>query len=340
MAIQMLTVFSEVWPGGTLQVWILIWWPILILFSMMKDITTVARLTPVSTGAAIMSCLIIDVKSMIDSNVWADWPKIEPTCFKENPVHQSMPQDFTSLGATISILFAAFAVVPNVPNILCSMKEPKDFPSANRASVAIVTCLYLSIMLLGHWGYGTFIDQSSVANSMALAPLSCKEAYYYPREKWCGTPHPLIGMSLAILVSINLLITIPLIQCSLFNSIVGLSPRLLRRGRWPNRLMRVATVCLCIFIASIGGDDFLNMFGLFMSICTPVLCVWCPIFFAQSIRRKANKGSGWLTMILQGFFVIFALFACVFGTMDAISGFKPKPPDTVVPVPDCNVSVP
>eukprot|EP00931_Biecheleriopsis_adriatica_P068122 TRINITY_DN42150_c0_g1_i1.p1 TRINITY_DN42150_c0_g1~~TRINITY_DN42150_c0_g1_i1.p1 ORF type:complete len:468 (+),score=50.28 TRINITY_DN42150_c0_g1_i1:82-1485(+) len=297
-----------------IRTWKIILIILFVFLSMIRDISIVAKATPVSSIAAVISCILICAKSLVDSKTWMEWEKDDPNIQAE--IHVKWPVSSMALGSTTAILFGSFACVPNVPSIISGMRDPKEFPTAYKYAILVVFALYLCIMLMGHYGYGVF-TQSNIVQSMSRSPASLHEALHVDYKEWTGPRADIIGGLMSILVVTNLLISCPLLMQALFASYMSLSPAKCSRGTTVNRLMRLGAISAVMLIALVI-PSFMDCFGLFMSICTPVICVLLPLYFSQKIRSTYSTiKPGWVRKVYHILMCIFALGVLVIGVADS-----------------------
>merc|ERR1712048_1557690 len=172
-----------------------------------------------------------------------------------------------TLGTSMSTLVGAFGFVPNVPSILCEMKDPAEFPKAFKLAIVIILVLYLAIMNCAYYGYGQFI-QADIILSLVKAPATATEAWTLTYDQWTGIRTPYLEFVISALLSVKLLIVIPLILMAVFYSLqtMEFTAKAVPPGSLSNKVMRVSIVALAVLIGYLV-HDFGKLFALVAALC-------------------------------------------------------------------------
>eukprot|EP00928_Gymnodinium_smaydae_P058619 TRINITY_DN417_c0_g1_i2.p1 TRINITY_DN417_c0_g1~~TRINITY_DN417_c0_g1_i2.p1 ORF type:complete len:522 (-),score=80.10 TRINITY_DN417_c0_g1_i2:166-1497(-) len=290
----------------------------------LRDMSALAKLVPLGVVAAFTSCFIICAKAMLDSRVWADWETNEHGFLLgknelplDSKLFQTWPVSSTALGSVTGIIFGAFGVNANIPSVLREMRDPSEMPKALRTALATCLCIYLCIMLIGHYGYGNFV-QGNLLDSMMRAPVDAEEAFTKPWCWWTGRCGWKIALVMQVCVLTNLVISFPLNLMAViqsFESLEGVREKI-PVGSFANYSLRISLVAI-IFAIAFTIDKFGLVFGLFASLCGPVLQAIFPIMFGYLIQKSLDR-SVRLSPI-KVIIVLVASFCFVVGFIDSVN---------------------
>ena len=87
------------------------------------------------------------------------------------------------------------------------MKQPEQFPRAMFAAIATCGSLYLTVMLCGYYGYGTFISQD-IVQSMTYSPANFNEAFSDQKVwEWTGEKSLWVPALVSSLVLVNIVLS-------------------------------------------------------------------------------------------------------------------------------------
>eukprot|EP00928_Gymnodinium_smaydae_P058856 TRINITY_DN4205_c1_g2_i1.p1 TRINITY_DN4205_c1_g2~~TRINITY_DN4205_c1_g2_i1.p1 ORF type:complete len:538 (-),score=65.72 TRINITY_DN4205_c1_g2_i1:309-1793(-) len=293
----------------------------------LRDMTTIAKLVPIAIAAAIARCFVIIGKSMLDTPVWYSWETDEHgfllgqnNTSLDATLFQTWPVSGMALGSVTGLSFGAYGVNGNVPSVLCEMRDPSQMPRALRTSLAFCLSLYLCIMLVGHYGYGNFV-QDNLLDSMSRSPANAEEAFTKPWCWWTGPCGWQAALMMQVLVLANMIISFPLNLMAVIQSFQNLDGvrEYVPVGSVANYGMRITMVTI-IFAISFTIDKFGLVFGLFASVCGPAIQTLFPIVFGYMIEKSLG-GSVRLTpgKILS---LMVACFCMVVGFLDSMSEIK------------------
>ncbi|CAK0850627.1 unnamed protein product [Prorocentrum cordatum] len=296
------------------RIWVLLLAPLLWFLAMMRDVSAIAKLTPLGVASAFGSCIIIVSCSIMDMKVWEEWPEQD---LKE--LHNMWPAGgLLSLGSLTATVFGAFACIANVPSIMDEMKEKQRLMRSFRSAIIIVTALYIGVMVMGYHAYGNFI-QSNLVDSLTYHPANWEEAQTLKPKDWTGSERIILPTAMSFCVVVNLIISYPLILAPVFLAFQGTTygKENMKVGTTMNYVMRTLVVAFTIGVPLLI-TEFSLVFNLFASICGPVLGVVSPIIFGWMIRKAVKaKPSGFGRTIWHGFLMLLSLFCIAVGLMDS-----------------------
>lgn len=323
MANNMRALFMPLWDASY-QTWVCIMVVPLGFLCMLRDMSAISKLMPVATGAAILSCVLIMAKSTQDVNYWHDWPEEDIA-----QIHNLFPSGgIMPIGSLLATLFGAFGSIPCCPPILDEMKQQRKFMRSLRSALSLCFGMYLGVMVLGYNGYGNFI-LPNIADSMMYHPANLTEALFNPGpdgfREWTGRQsQAFVTSGFTACVLINLVLSYPLLMVTMFISIAS-APW--TKGKMPpgsnkNYVLRVSMV-LGTFIVALFIQDFGTLFGLFASLCAPLLNQVFPLWFGHLLRKNVKaKGSGCFRLIWHGIIYLMSVFAMIFGCIDSVNGLR------------------
>jgi len=311
MANQLINITGSDW---NFRYWVVGVSPVLWGLCMLRDISAVAKLMPIAVLAALGSCGLISLAAFFAANRRESW--ITP----EDPrLHTMWPEKgFMPVGSVVATFMGAYGVMGNITPVVNEMKSPRKFPKALKTAITVVCAGYMCVMILGYWAWGNFI-QSNIVVSMSIMPANSTEAFEMPPSEWTGAKDPYLAQMLSYAVLTNLMLSYPLNMMSVFASIQGLScaKSSLQPGQPANYGMRTAFVAVTVFIATVV-DNFGIVFGLFASLCMPIMAMAIPIIFGDIIRAKIGaKRSGPVRWFFHVLILALALFTLVIGFIDS-----------------------
>jgi len=291
--------------------------PVLLALTIPKDMNALAKLMPIGIIASLSSCVLICVKALLDAHIWQAWPKSAQPL-----VHSVWPEQAGSLGTVVAVLFAAYSVMGTVPVIRGSMRRTSEFPLAFRTAVTLVSATYISVMLLGYWGYGNFV-QDNVVHSMIFTPASPREAF---RVADIGTDIALhahrprvniLGTLMAVLVTTYLLLGFALffacVVVTVQKSLGGYAPP----GTLANKMLRGAMVLACVG-TGLAVPHFREVMAIMASVCCSCNNVIFPLLFA--FKLESSPGAirvSFPRRLCHMCIVALALFCAIFGLHDS-----------------------
>eukprot|EP00928_Gymnodinium_smaydae_P075228 TRINITY_DN5822_c0_g1_i1.p1 TRINITY_DN5822_c0_g1~~TRINITY_DN5822_c0_g1_i1.p1 ORF type:complete len:494 (+),score=56.42 TRINITY_DN5822_c0_g1_i1:77-1558(+) len=292
--------------------------------SCLRDMTAVAKLIPLAVTAAYASCLLICVKAMLDAPAWDTWETTEHGFLLGSnntslnvTLFQMWPTSGMALGSVIGIIYGAYSVNHSVPSIMSEMRDPSQMPRALRAALATCLILYLFIMLMGHYGYGNFV-QDNLLDSMTRAPASAEEAFTKPWCWWTGRCGNQIALMMQICVLVNLVISFPLMLMAVVQSVQSIEGArdYVPTGSVANYVMRIVMMTI-VFAIGFTIDKFGLVFGLFSSLCGPMLQTIYPITFGYMIEKSLGEPA----RLTPGkiFSLAIAAFCVVVGFADSLN---------------------
>eukprot|EP00928_Gymnodinium_smaydae_P071500 TRINITY_DN5505_c0_g1_i2.p1 TRINITY_DN5505_c0_g1~~TRINITY_DN5505_c0_g1_i2.p1 ORF type:complete len:497 (-),score=65.56 TRINITY_DN5505_c0_g1_i2:295-1785(-) len=261
--------------------------------SCLRDMTAVAKLIPTAVFAAVASCLLICVKAMLDSSAWADWETDEHgyllganNTSLNTKLFQTWPTSGMALGSVTGIIFGAYSVNGNVPSIMVEMRDPSEMPKALRFSLGICLAIYLCVMLMGHYGYGNFV-QDNLLDSMTRSPANAQEAFTQPWCWWTGRCGDTAATMMQVCVFVNLVISFPLLMLAVVQSVRSIesAKKLVPSGSYADYIMRIAVIAI-VFGIAFTVDNFALVFGFFCSVCGPLIQTVYPIVFGYLVERS------------------------------------------------------
>eukprot|EP00747_Dinoflagellata_sp_TGD_P188670 gnl/TRDRNA2_/TRDRNA2_48002_c0_seq1.p1 gnl/TRDRNA2_/TRDRNA2_48002_c0~~gnl/TRDRNA2_/TRDRNA2_48002_c0_seq1.p1 ORF type:complete len:431 (+),score=57.35 gnl/TRDRNA2_/TRDRNA2_48002_c0_seq1:22-1293(+) len=316
---SLVTLFPD-FKHGT-EIWIVILTPMLILLGLLKDLSSVVMFVPIGTLAAVGSTIVICCKSLMDIDVWRDWPPED-----QRRMHQTWPQHMGDTGLVLSMVFCAFSVMGAVPAIRSQMEDKTAFLSAFKISVGVVAALYIIVMLSSHYSYGVF-TQDNIVLSMRYSPRTLQEALNSREPKnWSGHESTAIGSLMATLVTVNLLITFPM----LFLCVMGTMEKPGSAAAWRiqgsvhNRIFRVCLVLFIVMIALVC-PYFMELLALFSSICSSANNALFPLIFAR--RYEGSHGFSRVTprqRLLHICILVMAMYCMIFGCKGSIQELQKR----------------
>merc|ERR1740138_439084 len=216
-----------------------------------------------------------------DSSTWSSW---------EHSIHSVIPptgMSFLTAASMYATLNGAYAVVANLPSVASAMAEPAEFPWVYKANISITTVLNLCVMLAGHYGWGSTL-QDSIVDSMMYNPASYEESLLN-HIHWTGKKAVILPRVMIIAVTVNIVLSYPLcLMCvflSIENSEFGLAN--MPVGTKRSYMMRSFTVLLTGLIA-FATQNFGDVFALFSSVCGPVQGIFFVFVFARKIRERVG----------------------------------------------------
>lgn len=296
------------------EVWVLILAPVLLFLSMLRDVSAIAKLMPIGVAAAMGSCIIIMIKSIMDRQVWQDWPAQD---LKE--LHNAWPSgSLMSLGSLTATVFGALSCMANVPSIMDEMKNKHRLMRSFRTALTTVTALYIGIMVMGYHAYGNFI-QPNIVDSMKYHPATWEESQTQKPADWTGSQSDILPTAMSCCVVINLIISYPLLLAPVFIALQGTAygKENLKVGGVLNYAMRTGIVLVTVAVPLVI-KEFSLVFNLFASICGPTTGVLAPICFGWKIRRAIKaQGSGKFRLAWHSVLVLLACFCIVIGLIDS-----------------------
>eukprot|EP00928_Gymnodinium_smaydae_P069006 TRINITY_DN5234_c0_g2_i2.p1 TRINITY_DN5234_c0_g2~~TRINITY_DN5234_c0_g2_i2.p1 ORF type:complete len:467 (+),score=55.01 TRINITY_DN5234_c0_g2_i2:81-1403(+) len=290
----------------------------------LRDMTTIAKLVPIAIAAAIARCFVICFKATLDAPVWYSWETDEHgfllgqnNTSLDATLFQTWPVSGMALGTVTGLSFGAYGVNGNVPSVLCEMQDPSQMPKALRFALTFCLSLYLCIMLLGHYGYGNFV-QDNLLDSMSRSPANAEEAFTKPWCLWTGPCGWQAAMMMQVLVLANMVISFPLNLMAVIQSFQSLDDvrEIVPVGSFANYAMRMAMVTV-IFAISFTIDKFGLVFGLFASVCGPAIQTLYPIVFGHMIEKSV----GLSVRVTPGkiLSILVACFCMVVGFLDSMA---------------------
>jgi len=291
--------------------------PVLWALTMPKDMNALAKLMPIGIIASLSSCVLICVKALLDAHIWQAWPKSAQPL-----VHSVWPEQAGSLGTVVAVLFAAYSVMGTVPVIRGSMRRTSEFPLAFRTAMTLVSATYLSVMLLGYWGYGNFV-QDNVVQSMIFTPASPLQAFRVADigpgiALHAHRPHfDILGTIMAVLVTTYLLLGFALffacVVVTVQKSLGGYAPP----GTLANKMLRGAMVLACVG-TGLAVPHFREVMAIMASVCCSCNNVIFPLLFA--FKLESSPGAirvSFPRRLCHMCIVALALFCAIFGLHDS-----------------------
>uniref|UniRef100_A0A7S2IY42 Amino acid transporter transmembrane domain-containing protein n=1 Tax=Zooxanthella nutricula TaxID=1333877 RepID=A0A7S2IY42_9DINO len=254
--------------------------PVFGVLALLPNVSAVAQAVPAAVVCVVVLCGIIIAKSAIDAEKWQAWPPAAP-----GAMHRMWPDTFMDLGTAFATLFGAFGVNGNVPSVLCEMKDPAQFPLAFKTAMAIVVVIYASVMGVGYYGYGQFI-QPDIIYSLTSFPADHDQAFNVPFEMWTGPKARVLEYILTCLLLVKLLVGLPLNLMVVFSSLQTFrcTKDYVPAGSWRNTAMRLAVVAIAVVIAR-AVPNFNVLFALVCSVCGPPMQCILPLAFSFLVRR-------------------------------------------------------
>jgi len=297
--------------------------PVFLLLAMLKDVTYVAKLVPLGFAAAMLTGLLICVASLIDIRYWDHWPKND-----QRQMFEFWPDDFDSVSLVFATIYGAFAIMTNVPVVLCNMQEPAKFPHVFRIVLGVVCVFYLLVMWCGYAGYGAFI-LDDIMDNMRYHPQDLHEALHTPYREWSRPQTRSVYWAMRVIVSINMFVSFPLWLMSVFDSLAFL--RLPCCGKCapyscPNLMMRITVVFVIVALAIVIQTSNSDFYQLFSALFAPLLNGVFPVVFGFMIRRKQNaKKTGCCRKFIHAAIMLIALFCIVVGFHEAFVDLELTP---------------
>jgi len=311
IANQLVTITGSDW---NFRYWVVGVSPVLWGLCMLRDISAIAKLMPVAVLAALGSVFLITLAALLAANRRAEWiTPDDPRLHTYWPEHGFMP-----VGTVLATFAGAFAVMSSITPVVNEMKRPRKFPKALKMSLTIVCGGYMSVMVIGYWAWGNFM-QDNIVETMSRMPANATQAFEMPFSEWTGHGTPYLAHMLSYAVLTNLLLSYPLNMMSVFASIQGLScaKTTLQPGQPANYVMRTALVVTTVVIATVV-NNFGVVYSIFSALCMPIMAMAIPIIFGDIIRTKVGaKRSGPVRWFFHALILLLALFTLVIGFADS-----------------------
>jgi len=313
-------------PDISYRACVLLVLPVLWVLSLQRDTAAIARLMPLATAGGVVSCLVIITMGIWDSSCWSHW---------KHSIHTiGLPEDMTFLKAAsmYATLNGAYAVVANLPSVAGAMAEPAEFPWVYKANISITTVLNLCVMLAGHYGWGSFL-QDSIVDSMMYNPASYEESLLN-HTMWTGPKAVILPRVMILAVTVNIILSYPLCLMCVFLSVENTEFGLanLPVGSKKSYIMRSTTVALTGAIA-FSTENFADVFALFSSVCGPVQGIFFVFLFARKIRQQsAAPEYGVPRKAFHVVLMVCAVFCIVFGLYDSTMNLLNPSPATSEPL--------
>uniref|UniRef100_A0A7S2IZ49 Amino acid transporter transmembrane domain-containing protein n=1 Tax=Zooxanthella nutricula TaxID=1333877 RepID=A0A7S2IZ49_9DINO len=254
--------------------------PVFGMIALLPNVSAVARFVPAAVVCVVVLCGIIVGKAAMDSQRWQQWPDVKP-----GSLHKWWPSTFLDIGSAFATLFGAFGVNGNVPSVLCEMKDPSQFPLAFKTAMAIVFVIYATVMGVGYFAYGQFI-QSDIVASLTSFPANEYQAFHVPFDEWTGPRSRVLEDVTSCLLLGKLMVGLPLNLMVVFYSLQTFryTKNFVPVGSWRNTAMRLFVVVLAVFIARLV-TNFGVLFALVCSVCGPPMQCILPLAFSFLVRR-------------------------------------------------------
>jgi len=296
--------------------WVFIISPGIAVLALLPNVTAIARLVPLAVVSVFGLCFLIIGKSLLDSQRWHEWTDID---LVGHPLHKQMPDTFMDLGTVVASLFGAFGANGNVPTILCEMQDQAQFPFAYRTAMVIVASIYALVMGCGYYAYGEFM-QRDIVDSLESFPANANEAFNVPFDEWTGAKAEVLPYIASSFLLVKLVIALPLNLMVIFNTFqtVKYTENILPVGSWNNRIMRISTVAVAVFISTMI-PDFSTLFAFACSILGPLLQCVCPLLFSFLIRKKFDaKMSSPLRRVIHMLITLLSIFTITIGFWESL----------------------
>lgn len=268
-------------PDASYRTCVLLVGPILWFLSMRRDTVAIAKLMPLATAGGIVSCVLIVVLGVTDAQIWKGWD--EPVHIILPPLHMSFMAPFSAL-ATLN---GAFSCIPNVPTITADMADVREFNGSLVGTMVITAVLYLGVVVVGHYGYGDFV-QPSIVDSMMYHPKNYAESRL-PAEEWTGWRSVAIPRGMCVAVAINILLSYPLNMMCVFASIESTryGQSYCKVGTPANYTMRSVLVAITVSVA-LMTQKFGEFYAVIMAVLGPLQGIFFVFIFAYRIRRQCG----------------------------------------------------
>jgi len=296
--------------------WLCAIYPVFGCLVLLPNVTAVARLVPFAVVAIITLCLLIIGKSTMDSQRWQGWPDLP----QEHNLHKMWWSSAADLGVVVASMFGAFGVNANIPMMLCEMKEPLHFPFAYRTAMLVVGAIYMTVMLVGYYAYGEFM-QGDYVRSLTSYPASYVEATTVPFEDWTGPKAKGLALIMSSLLLVKLFVSFTINMMVIFSSFqtFKLTKDIFPVGSVANKIMRLTITGMCIAVAQVV-PDFGMLFGLVCALTGPLLQSILPLVMGYWIRKQMGSGvSSWPRRAFHCVMMALSFYTLFLGTTTSIS---------------------
>lgn len=216
--------------------------------------------------------------------------------------------------------FYCFAVVITVPSLKHEMQEPRQLAPAAISAYIVCVALFLSIMLVGYWGFGNLTPDNLIDGMRQDRPAGWW-ATTRPWETGSGT---LAGNTFAWMIIVNLLLTDAIyVPCTVIN-LENSAPDFFNGRCFRGFCLRIFVVVFRLIVATYV-DSFIALTNLTSSLFCVVTNVLFPVLAFHSIReRPVSKLRKASHLLIFCFGCVVMLFGTGSAVMDIIS-----PPDAL-----------
>lgn len=287
--------------------------PIIVGLGQCTNMQLISRMGVLGAVSAIGSFSLIVIKSLLDSRRWMDWGAEDRA-----RLHQPWPDSVGAVGFALAIFINSYSTINMFPSLRSQMRAPSEFYLAFRNAMFIVTSVYVTTALVGHFGYGAML-QKTIVLSMKFSPANATEAFNKSYLEWTGPQSPVMGNTMALLVTVNLMTSFPI----LFTVLMGGAERAFgeavgERGDTKNRLWRLGLSCFLLLVA-ILCPYFMEVLGCFSSICASLNNVLWIILFSFRLERSMFATQTTKQRAVDLLMISTALYAMVFGFSTSLS---------------------
>lgn len=289
--------------------------PVLACLALVPDVSTIAKASPLGVFAICTVCVIIVVKSLIDATSRQGWSEKD-----QKGLHVAWKLSLERLSPSLATLLGAFGVVPNLPSIMCEMKEPADFPKAFRLALLMIVVIYIAVMNSAYYAYGTFM-QKDITQSLVKQPSGPEEAFTIAYSKWTGKTTPYLNEVVNGLLTVKLVIVIPLMLVVVFQSLqtYKCTRKLMIPGSKRSKVVRISVVAVAVLIG-LAVPDFAELLSLVAAMFVPFLCLIYPVVFHFRVSKSYNDApeQPMLRMLLHVVMILIALYVFIVGTYQSV----------------------
>jgi len=298
--------------------------PLLLHLGMLKDLQAMAKIMPLGVFASLSSCLLICVKAWLDADI------IQDNAPASTELHSMWPDEFSSLGTIMAVLFSAYSVMGTVPSIRGQMQDRKEFLNAFRLAISVVFVVYLMVMSIGYYGYGNYVEDNVVASMMHPHVVKMEHQTSSNSEDHPKKGLSVLGTFMTLLVSTYLFIGFSLFFACIIGTIQKLNlPYGLSEPMSPsNRALRA-----CIIFAVSGIGLFIPHFREVMAIMSSICCscnnVFFPLLFSRKLEMDLKEDYAELRTsstrrIGHVLILLLAFFCASLGLKDSVSQHRAR----------------
>lgn len=233
-------------------------------------------------------------------------------------MHQMLtPNTWLQLAQIGSYGFFSFAVIVTVPTLRSQMKDVKKTAPASIFAYFLTLLMFLPIMLLGYAAYGNLVPDNLIDGMRDDRPAG----WWALNEPWETGDLTLTGMSLDVVVTINLLMTEAIyLPCAIL-AIESSFPGLFREGpAWPRTVMRWGFIAFRFLVAT-EVNSFIAMSSLVSSLFCVCNNILLPILAFHHTKPKEVSSTRKLAHALM---FVYGIFILALGTYSSAEAMSPE----------------